>query len=115
MTCVFDGTALAIGSWITYGTQTSNMFRAAVHSARGNRSPTSSDPPSRCEACIPSSICPSHFVRGERRDVIWTLGLRRLGEEVPIASGRSRPLPSVASRRDGSRGENCEVRGRGVS
>jgi hypothetical protein len=39
---VFDGAALGIDRWITYGTQTSNTFSVQAVDSAGNRSPTSS-------------------------------------------------------------------------
>jgi hypothetical protein len=39
---VFDGAALGIDRWITYGTQSSNTFSMQAVDSAGNRSPTSS-------------------------------------------------------------------------
>ena len=39
---LFDGSALAVDRWITYGTQSSNTFTVEAADSAGNRSPTSS-------------------------------------------------------------------------
>jgi hypothetical protein len=39
---VFDGTALDVNRWITYGTQSSNTFTVQAVDSAGNRSPVSS-------------------------------------------------------------------------